>query len=80
MLRFWILLMKFIRTPHFALFQLCFKKFYSASSGADPNILYCDRNKINRRNVKTDVTSTHRVGTCLCWLSSREWLLLQCKS
>lgn len=54
-----ILLMKFMRTPHFALFQLCFKKLYSASFSADQNTLYCDRNKIKRRNVKTDVTSAY---------------------
>ena len=54
-----ILVMKFTRPSHFALFQLCFKKFYSASSGVDQNTLYCDRNKINRRNVKSDVTSAY---------------------
>ena len=32
---------------------------YSTQSGSDQNTLFCDRNIINRRNVKCDVTSAY---------------------
>ena len=39
--------------------QLCFKRHYSSDSGGDKCTLFCDRNNINRRNVKSDVTSAY---------------------
>lgn len=39
--------------------QLCFKRHYSSESGGDKCTLFCDRNNINRRNVKSDVTSAY---------------------
>ena len=39
--------------------QLCFKRHYSSESGGDKCTLFCDRNNINRRNVKCDVTSAY---------------------
>ena len=42
--------------------QIAFSNLYKAASASDKCTLYCDRNLINRRNVKSDVSSA--VNAC----------------
>lgn len=39
------------------IFQVAFSNLYNVASAADKCTMYCDRNLINRRNVKSDVTA-----------------------
>ncbi len=43
-------------------FQIAFSNLYKAASASDKCTLYSDRNLINRRNVKSDVSSA--VNAC----------------
>ena len=42
--------------------QIAFSNIYKAASASDKCTLYCDRNLINRRNIKSDVSSA--VNAC----------------